>query len=401
MRGGLLFSFTLLAGFCSQGSAQDVVSASSGLLHYFEGAVILDDKPVEHKAAVFSTVKNGSTIHTEKGRAELLLTPDVYLRIDENSSLHMISNSLTDTRLEITKGAAILDSLNGNAASVVVVYDGSEVRFPKPGIYRVDCDMGELQVYSGESNVTHHGASTNVDSSHLYYFGLELTINKLDDGMMDEFYDWAHNRSDVIADQKQMAAAEQDPQDLDPAGGSGMFVVPPLYSPPLITSPSLSSPTLGMYGGTLYGSTLAPFYVYPPAGLFPYGSFTSVVILPPWRHRPGGSKWPGGSSVLGGSNSTGGSVTGAPVITRWPTRPPQGITSYYPGTGAHYPVTGLRLPITGQQRYPISGLPNAGAVTHYPAGASVSRPILTPAPRPISPSLPSHIAVPHAAAGRR
>ena len=143
MRWNLVLSFAFLAGICHSGNAQDVISASSGLLHYFEGQVVLDDKPVEHKAAVFPSLKNGSLIRTEKGRAELLLTPEVYLRMDEQSSLRMESNSLTDTRLELVDGSVIVDNLNAAAATpVVLIHNGTSIRFPKPGIYRIDCEPG-------------------------------------------------------------------------------------------------------------------------------------------------------------------------------------------------------------------------------------------------------------------
>ena len=237
MRGSVVVSFALLMAACCA-AAQDVVSAASGVVQYFEGAVVLDGKPIEHKAAVFPSLKNGSIIRTEKGRAELF-TPGVYFRIDENSSLRMASNSLADTRLELLDGTAILDNVNANSSdATVLIYRGSEVRFPKPGVYRVDYDLGELQVYSGEAEVTHRGLSSAVDPSHLY-ISLELTTSKFGDGAMDEFYDWARNRSEIIADQNQRASAEQaDAEDPDPSGALGMFGVPPLSSSPSYAAPA-------------------------------------------------------------------------------------------------------------------------------------------------------------------
>ena len=50
------------------------------------------------KFAEFPDVKNGQTLAAEDGRAEVLLTPGVILRIAENSSFQMVSNSRSDTR---------------------------------------------------------------------------------------------------------------------------------------------------------------------------------------------------------------------------------------------------------------------------------------------------------------
>ena len=104
---------------CGLAPCQEVVSAYAGTVHYFEGAVLIDDHPLEHKAAVFSSIPNGSTLRTEKGRAEVLLTPGVVLRLDEDSSIQMVSNALTDTRIEFVKGAALLDTLTASPAPPV------------------------------------------------------------------------------------------------------------------------------------------------------------------------------------------------------------------------------------------------------------------------------------------
>ena len=150
MRGSVVLSFALLVLGCRSGLAQDVVSASSGVLEYFEGSVLLDDSCVEHKAAVFPSMKNGSVVRTAKGRAELLLTPGVYLRMDENSAVRMVSNSLMDTRVEVTDGSVILDNLNATPGhALALLFHSSTVRFPKPGIYRIDGELGELEAYSG------------------------------------------------------------------------------------------------------------------------------------------------------------------------------------------------------------------------------------------------------------
>ncbi len=361
MRRSLLVLSAFLLGTCQSGLAQDVVSASSGLLQYFEGTVILDDKPLEHKAAMFPSLNNGSVMSTEKGKAELVLTPGVYLRLDDHSSLRMVSNSLTDTRLEFTKGSAILDSLNAKSdGAIVLSYEGAEVRFPKPGIYRLDSDVGELQVYSGECKVKSHGVSTTVDSSHLYYFALELTTQKFGDGATDEFYDWALNRSTVIADQSQLASADQtDDLDGDPGGIGGLYVVPPSY-----LSPSYSVGASPLLGYSNYGSLNNPYYVYQPT---PYSSFApagGLFLLHPYHHRPAGSQWP--ISTRPGYHPPAGYHPPS-VITRWPSPSVNGLAhlptvgfGYHPmptmGSGYHPPVV--------RPSAPVSARPGASMTPH-------------------------------------
>ena len=81
-----------------------MISARSGLIHYVEGQVYLGDQPVETKFGNFPEVKENQQLRTEEGRAEVLLTPGVFLRLGENSSFRMITNRLIDTRLELLSG---------------------------------------------------------------------------------------------------------------------------------------------------------------------------------------------------------------------------------------------------------------------------------------------------------
>ena len=100
--GGRLTSAGIAALFVFAGfaSGQSVISARSGLVHYVEGQVTIDDKAVDVKYSQFPEVKENQVLKTEDGRAEVLLNPGVFLRVAENSSFRMVSNRLTDTRVE-------------------------------------------------------------------------------------------------------------------------------------------------------------------------------------------------------------------------------------------------------------------------------------------------------------
>ena len=81
--------------------AQPVISAKSGLVAYVQGEVFLGDQPVESSLTSFPEVKEKMVLRTAEGRAEVLLSPGVFLRMGENSSFRMIANRLIDTRLEL------------------------------------------------------------------------------------------------------------------------------------------------------------------------------------------------------------------------------------------------------------------------------------------------------------
>src|SRR5260370_30856324 len=107
-------------------SGQSVVSVRAGVVHFFEGSVSIDGQPLEQKFGRFYDIKLGSELRTDQGRAEVLLTPGVFLRVDENSSIRMLANRLTDTRVEFIGGSPSLDSLHApRIAPLPIAYQAS------------------------------------------------------------------------------------------------------------------------------------------------------------------------------------------------------------------------------------------------------------------------------------
>src|SRR4051812_26510419 len=90
--------------------AQSVISAHSGLIHYAEGRVLLDGKQVEVKITAFPEIKEQMQLRSEDGRAEVLLNPGVFLRMGENTAIRMLSNKLSDSKVEFVSGSAVVES---------------------------------------------------------------------------------------------------------------------------------------------------------------------------------------------------------------------------------------------------------------------------------------------------
>jgi len=147
---GLVFSF-LLAGAAS---AQLIISAHSGAIQSVEGTVYLDDKPVQPTAGELPAIKEGQVFRTEQGMGEVLMTPGVFLRLGENSSIKMVSSKLSDMRVEVLGGSVLAECDNLEKASAfMLVYRGNSVSLTKHGLYRVDADQGLFKVYDGEAIV--------------------------------------------------------------------------------------------------------------------------------------------------------------------------------------------------------------------------------------------------------
>jgi hypothetical protein len=185
-------------------SAQHVISARSGVVQYTEGTVLADNKPVDTSLGHFLQLQENQQLDTEEGRAEVLLNPGVVLRLGENGSVKMLSSKLTDTRVEILKGSAILEA---NALSnetkdnaVTLVYKGITFAPLKNGLYRIDTDPARVRVYEGELLVTSPGGELRLKKGHEAMLDGELVAGKFDPKADDDLYRWSARRSGYMAE---------------------------------------------------------------------------------------------------------------------------------------------------------------------------------------------------------
>jgi hypothetical protein len=181
--------------------AQPVISAKSGLLSYVEGTVLLNDQPVEFSTTRFADVKENSIVKTVDGRAEVLLTPGVTLRMGENSSLRMIANRLVDTRVELLSGSAVVEAdLIAKDTNVTVVAGQGSVALPKAGIYRFDASPAQIKVFKGDAAVDIAGQTKLVSTARMLSLASETaSIEKFDSEDTDSLDRWSHRRASYMA----------------------------------------------------------------------------------------------------------------------------------------------------------------------------------------------------------
>jgi len=202
-----ILSAVLLAALTvAVSSAQMVTSAHSGTLHYFDGAVAIDGAPVQAQNARFSEIKENSVLSTTQGRAEVLLTPGVFLRIGENSSIKMLDNRLISTRVEILSGNVIVESddpqMDVKNSPVSILYKDYEIRLVKQGLFEIGAPDARMKVYKGEAVVNIiNGSLTDratVKEGRQLTFSVALLTEKFDEKVGDDLYLWARDRSQAI-----------------------------------------------------------------------------------------------------------------------------------------------------------------------------------------------------------
>jgi hypothetical protein len=191
----------LLAALVLPASAQPVISAKSGLLSYVEGQVLLNDQPVEFSTTHFADVKENSIVKTGDGRAEVLLTPGVTLRMGENSSLRMISNRLVDTRVELITGSAVVEAdMIAKETNVTVVVGQGAVELPKAGLYRFNAAPAQIKVFKGDADVEVAGQTKAISGGRALGLATETAaIEKFDTEDTDDLDRWSHRRGSYLA----------------------------------------------------------------------------------------------------------------------------------------------------------------------------------------------------------
>ena len=90
---GRASAFAILASFsflALPAVSQSVISTHSGVIHFFEGAVYIGDQPLESHPGRFPSMPQGAELRTAEGRAEVLLTPGVFIRVGARSTIRMV-----------------------------------------------------------------------------------------------------------------------------------------------------------------------------------------------------------------------------------------------------------------------------------------------------------------------
>lgn len=305
------WGFALIAAvplFSLPAGAQSVVSTRSGLINFVDGSVFLDDERVEQKFGKFDQMKDGSELWTQDGKAEVMLTPGVFLRLGPNSAMRMVSTALSDTRVEVFQGSSIVEVTNtaSTKSPVMIQYKDYQTRIGKEGRYRFNCEPPELRVESGQAEVSYAGKTKIVETGYVLPFFDGITAWRFDTHVADALDEWNSARNESISAENTDAGKSSDlstainnwQNDPDAAllAAQGMSAyIPPVpyyggavpnyplnntYTPLTAYNPMLVSPGFGVlpYAGM---SALIPFGMYPLGiyGYYPYAGLRGAGYL--------------------------------------------------------------------------------------------------------------------------
>ncbi|MFN6964869.1 MAG: FecR domain-containing protein [Pyrinomonadaceae bacterium] len=305
-------------------SPRYVISADAGGVNVIAGKVevIKSGSSARADLSAGDKLEIGDRVLTSAdGKAELLLNPGSFVRLGGNSRFKFNRTSLEDLRLELASGSAILEIIAGEDFVVSVATPGSEVKFKRSGVFRidvVDAATTRLSVIKGRVAVGATAAgATEVKSGRtatLRPSGVEVA-KSIDDA--DGLSEWSKDRA---REASKLNAQLQRKQ--------------------------LRNALISSYRGSgwnMYDSfgvwVMEPWrrrWCFVPFGSgwsSPYGWYYSYDLwnigMPPWMYRDpwwylgrgrGGGN--GGNGGTGSGGGTGGGSTGTPATERRGVRPP-------------------------------------------------------------------------------
>jgi len=178
-------------------------------LNYIEGQATLNGQQLSSQSVGHTLVERNQSISTQQGKAEVLLTPGVFLRLGPDSTVTMVSPDLTRTEVQLVQGRANVevDELHKENLLLVDLPNG-QAHLTKKGLYAFDAANSTVRVFDGEAQVF-PGADldTNikpikVKGSHQIALngepGKPARFNK--DSAKDDLYQWSSLRSQYLGE---------------------------------------------------------------------------------------------------------------------------------------------------------------------------------------------------------
>jgi hypothetical protein len=195
--------------------AQTANPAVPGTVNYVEGSASIDGRMLNQRSVGSAQLEPGHVLQTAKGKAELLLTPGVFLRVGENSAVRMVSPDLLDTRVEVDRGQADVEVDEIHPRNNIEVSEaGSNTRLLKNGFYAFNADNHTVRVFKGEAELVENGNAQKplkIKGDHQVALTGEAAIKTVSftrDQAEDALYNWSSLRSQYLAEANINLASE-------------------------------------------------------------------------------------------------------------------------------------------------------------------------------------------------
>lgn len=183
--------------------ARQMSPAQPGTVNYVEGQATLDGQPVDPNAVGSVQLQPGQMLATQNGRAEILLTPGVFVRMGGNGSLQMVSPNLANTEVRLGRGRALVEVDWIQKENRILVDVGPrQIELQEKGLYDFDADRNVARVFDGRAAVLDNGRDEHIQGGHQ----MTLTAAKLKaegfdkKASEDDLYRWSQLRASYLGE---------------------------------------------------------------------------------------------------------------------------------------------------------------------------------------------------------
>ncbi len=264
-------------------------TALPGTLNYVEGQASVGDDTLNAQSIGSVTLQPGQTLATDAGKAEVLLTPGVFLRVGDNSAVTMISPNLTNTEVDLQKGTAMVEVAQIYKDNLLQVKEAdATTQLLKTGLYQFDASQDAVRVFKGEAIVNDGDQHVKVKGGHELDLNTnaKLKARKFDENSLEQsdLYRFSSLRSGYLA-QANVDAAR-------------IYVSSGWYGPGWYWDPMFTAYTWIPGDGFFYSpfgwgfyspgwAWRAPYYGYYRGGYYGYAHGPAVVRPAPFARAPG------------------------------------------------------------------------------------------------------------------
>jgi uncharacterized membrane protein YgcG len=181
--------------------ATAAISPRPGVVNYVEGNANIDGRTITSKDVGSAELNTNQVLTTGQGKAEVLLTPGVFMRIDDNSAVRMVSPRLTDTSVELLRGKGMVEATDLSKHNHITILEhGATTTLVKNGLYSFNADIARVSVYDGEVTVQEDDHTVKVKKGKDVNLSEPLKTAKFDRNQADDLYQWSSLRSQYVSE---------------------------------------------------------------------------------------------------------------------------------------------------------------------------------------------------------
>ncbi len=184
--------------------ARQMGPAQPGTVNYVEGQATLDGQPVDPNAVGSVQLQPGQMLATQNGRAEILLTPGVFVRMDGNGSVQMVSPNLANTEIRLGKGRALVEVDWIQKENRILIDVGPrQIELQEKGLYDFDADRNLARVFDGRAAVLDNGREDHIQGGHeMMLTAAKLKAEGFDKKAYyeDDLYRWSQLRASYLGE---------------------------------------------------------------------------------------------------------------------------------------------------------------------------------------------------------